>query len=320
MTTDPSAVYVRCDALTATMQVAPQVKHTRRRKKSRRSSLGAEEQALSELVFGSSSNPSPGEGDNSSIHDLVHGQDDTFADTAANSQDVKPAWSDDDDNDVQINLARGQDRMRKLRETEEESVVTGAEYSRRLRRRFEETHGTAEWAKLDSERPRRKRKALHHAGSEDSESDSDMDDVATQMLRSTSKVTAGRPTASTSAGKNAGTPLQPGELEVKRANDANQAAPSNAVVQCVQFHNQGQVLLTGGLDKTLRLFNIDGSHNSKVFLCDYCCLCSRSHVLCFQVAKCVSSRHAHSQCLVSQSQTSQRRGYCLWKATIFLRI
>ena len=36
--------------------------------------------------------------------------------------------------------------------------------------------------------------------------------------------------------------------------DANKAEPSGAVVQSVEFHPNGQLLLTAGLDKRLRLF------------------------------------------------------------------
>lgn len=37
-----------------------------------------------------------------------------------------------------------------------------------------------------------------------------------------------------------------------------------AVIQSVKFHPNGQFLLTAGLDKTLRLFRIDGKRNEKV--------------------------------------------------------
>jgi U3 small nucleolar RNA-associated protein 18 len=50
--------------------------------------------------------------------------------------------------------------------------------------------------------------------------------------------------------------LVQGSLEMCRMKDANQHGPSNAVVQSVQFHPNGQLLLTAGLDKTLRLFQV----------------------------------------------------------------
>ena len=38
--------------------------------------------------------------------------------------------------------------------------------------------------------------------------------------------------------------------------DANQHGPSRAAVQSVEFHPLGQLLMTAGLDKRLRLFQV----------------------------------------------------------------
>ena len=53
-------------------------------------------------------------------------------------------------------------------------------------------------------------------------------------------------------------------LSVKRLADLNTAAPSQSVVQAIGFHPNGQLALTAGFDKTLRLFRPDGLHNPKV--------------------------------------------------------
>jgi hypothetical protein len=52
-------------------------------------------------------------------------------------------------------------------------------------------------------------------------------------------------------------------LRIRRSVTA-QVEPSQAVVRSVQFHPNGQMLLTAGLDKSLRLFQIDGGRNPKV--------------------------------------------------------
>lgn len=49
-----------------------------------------------------------------------------------------------------------------------------------------------------------------------------------------------------------------------RLKDANIEARSDAVVRAVQFHRAGELLLTAGLDKTVRLFHVDGKKNEKV--------------------------------------------------------
>lgn len=61
------------------------------------------------------------------------------------------------------------------------------------------------------------------------------------------------------------------QLQLTRMRDANIQERSKAVVQSVQWHPNGQLLLTGGLDKRLRLYNVDGVRNTclqSVFLQD----------------------------------------------------
>ncbi len=50
--------------------------------------------------------------------------------------------------------------------------------------------------------------------------------------------------------------LPAGLLETTRMRDANIAEPSRAVVRSVEFHPDGQVLMTAGLDKRLRFFQV----------------------------------------------------------------
>jgi U3 small nucleolar RNA-associated protein 18 len=58
--------------------------------------------------------------------------------------------------------------------------------------------------------------------------------------------------------------LPQGTLEATRVRDANAAEPSDAVLRSVAFHANGALFLTAGLDKTVRLFDIDGTNNPKV--------------------------------------------------------
>ncbi|CAM9367166.1 unnamed protein product [Ascophyllum nodosum] len=58
--------------------------------------------------------------------------------------------------------------------------------------------------------------------------------------------------------------LEPGHLDIVRCKDANQHAPAKAVVRAVNFHPSGDILLVGGYDKTLRLFQVDGVNNPKM--------------------------------------------------------
>lgn len=53
-------------------------------------------------------------------------------------------------------------------------------------------------------------------------------------------------------------------LEVTRVKDANQHEYAQSAIQCTIFHPNAAVMLTAGLDKTLRLFQIDGKENAKI--------------------------------------------------------
>lgn len=89
--------------------------------------------------------------------------------------------------------------------------------------------------------------------SSDDEDDGERQHTADEVVRSTGKMLVSSSDV-----------LPQGTLEIVRLKDANQHAPSNAVIQSVQFHPNGQLLLTAGLDKTLHLFQVDGTTNAKV--------------------------------------------------------
>ncbi|CAO3608688.1 unnamed protein product [Cunninghamella echinulata] len=58
--------------------------------------------------------------------------------------------------------------------------------------------------------------------------------------------------------------LSPDFLAISRLKNANIMAPSKKTIKALQFHPNAQVLLTAGLDCTLRLFQIDGKVNHKI--------------------------------------------------------
>ena len=53
--------------------------------------------------------------------------------------------------------------------------------------------------------------------------------------------------------------LPAGMLQTTRLKDANQKDPSNAAIQSIEFHPNGVVLLTAGLDKKLKFFQASKS-------------------------------------------------------------
>ncbi|EEY64019.1 U3 small nucleolar RNA-associated protein 18 [Phytophthora infestans T30-4] len=153
---------------------------------------------------------------------------------------LKAAWVDDDDEDVEVNLEE-QPQLRKLRKTEEDTIVDGKELNRRLKTFYQSAHGAVSWAD-----------PKNFLGDRQVDSD-DSDDEEAELIRSTGKLI-----------EDSGELLPQGSLEVARMKDANQHTPSNAVIQSVQFHPNGQIMLTAGLDKTLHLFQVDGSNNANI--------------------------------------------------------
>lgn len=87
----------------------------------------------------------------------------------------QPAWHDSDDEKLAVSLAHVS-RLRKLRETEEDDVVSGAEYSRRLRKEYLRINPLPAWAKTEG--PPAKRRRRSSAGSSSSSGSSDGDDEA----------------------------------------------------------------------------------------------------------------------------------------------
>ncbi len=58
--------------------------------------------------------------------------------------------------------------------------------------------------------------------------------------------------------------IRRGMLEATRLQDANVMEPSSSALRTVEFHQHRTLLLTAGLDKKIRLFDIDGGNNRHV--------------------------------------------------------
>lgn len=163
---------------------------------------------------------------------------------------LAPAWIDPDDAQLEVDLTR-QNRTKKLRRFDLETTVTGDEYERRLREQFTKLNGTASWA----EKRKGDKDDDASSGSEDEGGFSDL------------PATSARPIADSGTRG-----LPPNQLDLKFLPPvvipSSAACPSLAAkpspVQSLQFHPDSELMLTAGLDKTLRMFAVDGTDNSKV--------------------------------------------------------
>jgi len=139
------------------------------------------------------------------------------------------AWVDEDDAGQEVSLAGSKARLRKLRDSAapEHATVSGEVFEEKLRVRFAQSQAKhqSSWAQLP----------------EDDEVDEDKAAI-NALLGSTKPLKR-------QGGKG---PLHPGELDIIRCKDANAVEPSRGVVRSVAFHPRGEILLTAGMDKTVR--------------------------------------------------------------------
>ncbi|KAJ2719553.1 U3 snoRNP protein [Coemansia sp. Benny D115] len=151
------------------------------------------------------------------------------------SEDESAAWVDEDTQNVTVALA-DKSRTRKLRTAHEEDSVTGDVYEKRLRQQFQKINPVPKWAVEATTEGTKK-----------------SDTVGADLLSTTA------PLVSKSS-----TLLPSSKLDIVKLLDANHKAPSQSAVSSVQFHPTSTVMMTAGMDKTLRLFDVDGKENQKI--------------------------------------------------------
>lgn len=168
-------------------------------------------------------------------------------------EERKPVWDDDEEERAEIDIVKVK-RLRKLRKEAGEKLISGKDYVTRLRAQHVKLNPGTEWAQIG-------RKPKDFADSDD-ESDQDSGITVARgyeiprnddVLRSNDELVV-----------KSSIKLLPGLLEYSRLKDANSEEPSNGPINSVQFHRNGQLLLTAGLDKRLRFFQVDGKRNTKV--------------------------------------------------------
>jgi U3 small nucleolar RNA-associated protein 18 len=169
---------------------------------------------------------------------------------------------------------KGVPQRRKLRKSATERSVSTAEYQQRVREYYAKEGSriaAGTWAELPSQRQkkrRRSREVASPAGGDDEGDDSSagdggddvgVNDHVSRLLRSTGTILSAR--ASTARGAST---LSAGVIDIRRVADANRADPNRAVVQAVEFHPSGRLFLTAGMDRTMRIFQVDGKRNPKI--------------------------------------------------------
>lgn len=170
----------------------------------------------------------------------------------------KPAWEDSDDERLVVSLA-SVPQLRKLRETAEDDVVNGKEYSRRLRKQYERLYPTPNWALQATGNAKKKRRRTMDEDESGEESASDMDvdgeDLTTQPLAKLLKDADILSRASSGSVKRR--KLQPGTVDIQRLKDVMKAGPST--ITSLSFHPTYPILMSSGPSATLWLHHVNPS-------------------------------------------------------------
>ena len=139
------------------------------------------------------------------------------------------AWVDSDDERIVVSLASNP-RLRKLRHTEAEDVVSGREYIKRLQQQFERLYPCPGWANPQAGRvKRRKSKSTRSPKDDGSASDMSMDGddqsapTLKRLLQDNSSLLQNSRNTSTGRGK-----LRPETLDIQRSKDVGAAQPVNS--------------------------------------------------------------------------------------------
>ena len=188
----------------------------------------------------------------------VYEEDGEFSERSNDEEETKqrkPVWADEEEEKTNINIAQV-NRLRKLRKEEDESLISGSEYVSRLRAQHAKLNPRTEWAQLDS-------RARHDSSFDDESSDEENGAVLARGYKDVEAVEDILRTNEDLVVKSS-SKLLPGLLEYSRLVDGNVEDPSKGPINSVQFHQNAQLLLTAGLDRRLRFYQIDGKRNTKI--------------------------------------------------------
>ncbi|KAJ5934549.1 hypothetical protein N7466_004096 [Penicillium verhagenii] len=165
------------------------------------------------------------------------------------------AWYDSDDERLAVSLT-SQAKLRKLRVAESEDIISGKEYTRRLRRQFQRMHPTPDWANPELA-------AMHNENSDSDASGEEMDsdDESAQLsmqplaklLQNATDLT--RIDDNTRSG--AKRKLRQEVLDITRLKDVGKTQPSS--IDSLNFHPHYPLLLSSGPASTLFMHHISPS-------------------------------------------------------------
>ena len=180
---------------------------------------------------------------------------------AQENTEEAPAWEDSDDERLTVSLATAT-RLRKLRNSEAEDMVSGTEYARRLRQQYLRLYPVPEWAN-DAGPGSKRRRRRSSAGSASSASDMDLDSDGETVdsplpldtfLRSASSFLPSPQDKTTTPKRRK---LRPETLDIQRTRDIPDT--HKAGVSSLAFHPTHPILLSTSTSSIMYLHHINPS-------------------------------------------------------------
>ncbi|KAL6959844.1 hypothetical protein U1Q18_039994 [Sarracenia purpurea var. burkii] len=159
----------------------------------------------------------------------------------------KPVWVDEQEEKININIARA-NKLRKLRKEENESVISSSSYVSRLRAQHVKLNSGTEWAQLDLQ--------SRTYSFDDKYSDVENGPVGPALGPGYKEIVGIDDILRTNEDlvMKSNAKLLPRLLEYSRLVNANAEDPSCDPINSVQFHRNTRLLLTGRLDRKLTFF------------------------------------------------------------------
>ncbi|KAI1333423.1 Indigoidine synthase A like protein-domain-containing protein [Xylariaceae sp. FL0255] len=163
-----------------------------------------------------------------------------------------PAWEDSDDERLTISLANVT-QLRKLRTSEADDIISGTEYTFRLRQQYLRLNPLPEWARQADEPPKKRRRRSSAANDESDASDSgaegeDLEPHALPLDKLLRDASAMKGAKFSRARK-----LRPEVIDIQRSRDI---PDTHKDITSLAFHPQYPVLLSSSTSSMLYLHHI----------------------------------------------------------------